>query len=133
MGHLLKESEMQDVKGLKVVRVSKGQLLEKIRACRAQHVRDHAEALMGYQLKVVSELAAALKEAKDGMRYKVVFALPVPESRVKDYDRVIAMLEMSLDDTLELPASEFARYVLDEWEWSNAFQHTKALYAQGER
>jgi hypothetical protein len=55
-------------------------------------------------------------------------SLPFPEDHTKDYDHIIAMVEMSVDDLFELNQNDFARYVLDDWEWKAAFTQSVMAY-----
>jgi hypothetical protein len=44
-----------------------------------------------------------------------------PTSHIKEYDRVLDMLEASLDEEFELSDKEFSQYVRDEWSWKTDF------------
>lgn len=125
-----------EIKGLSAVSVKTSDLLTKIKTNREQHKTDFESLTVGYQEKLLAVLrdaiAAAEKsdEAFTALHSRDYVTLPPkPQNHTKDYDRVIAMLEMSIDETLELPAHEFARYALDEWDWSQAFNSTKAMYS----
>lgn len=51
-----------------------------------------------------------------------------PVSYEENYDRVIAMLEWSTDETIDLDQNEFEQYVRDNWLWKQAFNITASLY-----
>jgi len=70
-----------------------------------------------------------LKDAKEGLRIQRSVTLTEPSNHVKDYDRVITMLEMSVDDTITLDAQAFDRYVMDNWDWSRFALATNTAYA----
>jgi hypothetical protein len=125
---MLKQSEALAVRGLKAVRMRKSVLLQRVRDSKAKHVQDYAEAKAGFQKKLIADLSEALKLAKAGAEFRAGYHLEEPEDHSKDYDRVIEMLEVSLDEEVDLPASEFAKYVLDEWEWKGRFEHTVTRY-----
>ena len=57
--------------------------------------------------------------------------LAEPVDHTADYDRILAMLEMSVDDTISLSAQEFNQYVLDNWELSRLASYTNQSYAVG--
>jgi hypothetical protein len=54
-----------------------------------------------------------------------------PRDHTSDYDRVIMMLEMSVDDTIVLDANEFDQYVRDVWAWTHYDATTLGEYAVG--
>lgn len=60
----------------------------------------------------------------------VMFDLQVPQNHAKDYDQVIAMLEMCVDDELSIRSDEFACYVMDDWDWKEDFLHTNKRYSK---
>lgn len=52
--------------------------------------------------------------------YVEVF-IPVPFKRDHDYMLAIQMLVQDISDHVELTASDFDRFMLDNWEWSSDF------------
>ncbi len=55
--------------------------------------------------------------------------LPRPEDHRGDYDRVIDMLKLAQDESIELDEEQFAMYVRDEWEWKANFTATSMSYS----
>lgn len=123
---------------MREVKVNRLDLLIKVKENREKHVADYQESVLGYK-------QAALKAIEDGMRKlkrqveelqagekirlaAVSFDLAVPENHSKDYDQVISMLEMSVDDHMLIRSDEFAMYVMDDWSWRQSFEGTKAMY-----
>ena len=47
---------------------------------------------------------------------------------VKDYDRAIGMLEMSIDNEVEITSLEFQHYIQDDWGWKNSFLLSNTKY-----
>ena len=45
-----------------------------------------------------------------------------------DYERVLSMLSLSLDDEVKLGEADYRRYVLDEWEWQGSFATNTTSY-----
>lgn len=117
-----------DLRGMNSVRVRRDAVLAKLKTNRDGHRAVFEEALEGYHKAVVEHLTTALKDAKAGKRYAWQVHLPQPEDHTKDYERVIALLDMSLDEELELPATDFAQYVLDDWGWKGNFITTTSNY-----
>lgn len=60
--------------------------------------------------------------------------IPEPEDHTEDhtgdYDRVIMMAHMSVEDTITLSEDEFAMYVMDQWRWKQDFADTTLCYLQ---
>lgn len=106
--------------------IKKPQLLEAVRANRAKHVDEYAEAYRAYREELVLELSALLEKARNHSTESCDHSVDVdrPVSHAGDYDRVIRMLEMDTADSVILTESQFAQYVLDEWHWSG---HNKAV------
>lgn len=115
--------------GLELVRVKKNELLTKLQANRADHRDSFEKALKGYQAQVIESLEHLLADARKGKRIAHHIALEVPQDQTRDYDRVISMLQMSLDEEIELTQQEFAMYVMDDWSWKQAFVSTASTYA----
>ena len=62
------------------------------------------------------------------LKIKAYFKLDAPINQIKEYDRAIKMLEMSVDNDITLSEQEFAEYVLDDWHWKNQFTLTNSAY-----
>lgn len=116
--------------GMNTVTVKRDDLVTKLKANRAGHRGIYEEALQGYQAAVLAELDAFRDKVLNGPIVKVVISLPFPEDHTKDYDRIIAMCEMSVESDLELTSEEFASYVMDDWSWKRAFLTSNAAYSQ---
>ena len=105
------------------VTVSKKKLLEKIKENREIHVAEYAEAHLlwvsatkDYYLKQIECLQIKNNELQDLRKPQK------PSTHASDYDRVIAMLEMSIEPDVTLSAKEFEQYVLDTWLWTESFK-----------
>jgi hypothetical protein len=68
---------------------------------------------------------------KAGRSIQRSVTLTEPSNHIKDYDRVITMLEVSVDETIILNASEFDQYVRDVWAWTQYDGATLGEYAVG--
>jgi hypothetical protein len=111
------------------VKVKREELLTKVRANRDAHRSLFLLAQEGYRKLVIEELDKMLADARAGLPIKRSVSLTEPSDHTKDYDRVIAMLEMSVDDTITLEARDFDRYVMDNWDWSRFALSTNTFYA----
>ena len=111
------------------VKVKRADLLARVRTNRDAHRTLFLKAQEGYRKLVIEELDRMLKDAKDGLSIRRSVTLTEPSNHIKDYDRVITMLEMSVDDTVTLDAHDFDRYVMDNWDWSRFALATNTAYA----
>lgn len=116
---------------MKSVTINKKDLIAKISANRNTHRDTFLKAQTQYRQFVIQELDKMLDEAKHGGQIKRHVSLVEPMDRTGDYDNVLTMLEMSVDDQIELSAQDFNRYVMDKWEWSAHVNFTNATYASG--
>jgi hypothetical protein len=100
-----------------------------VRANREAHRELFLKAQEGYRKLIIEELDRMLADAREGRPIQRSVTLTEPSNHIKDYDRVITMLEMSVDDTVTLGAEDFDRYVMDNWAWSTFAFHTNTAYA----
>ena len=106
----------------KTYTVRKSVLLEKLRENRTQHVVVYKDALIKYRKKAGERLTSTLKKIESGRKFTLAFAdIPKPVSYEKEYDKVIGLLEMSVEDETEITSNEYSCYVLDDWTWKNHF------------
>jgi hypothetical protein len=110
------------------IKVNKADLLKKLHENRDAHKLTFTEAMEGYKEKVQAWLEERLAAAKKGRVPDMLFNLPHPIDQTKDYNRAIAMLEMSVDDVIELEEHDFQCYVQDEWSWSRTTTMTNTMY-----
>lgn len=115
---------------MRTITVKKNELFEKMKANRDQHRTIFLEAQEGYREAAIAELDKMLEEARSGKRIRRIVSLVEPMDQTSEYDRAIAMLEMSVSDTIELSAEEFNCYVLDQWRWKDQFNVSNASYSK---
>lgn len=124
---------------MRTVKVKRDELLEKVRANLAKHREEYVAACTGYRAKALDKIdevfdglrkrVADLQEGQTIALMSVQFGLEVPQDHSKDYEQVIAMLEMSVDTELSIQSDEFACYVMDDWEWRQKWETTKLSYS----
>lgn len=117
-----------ETKGLQTVRVKTTDLLAVMKTNREAHRGMFLKALDGYKEEVLKVLEERLADARKGKRVHQWLGLEEPADHTKDYDRVIRMLEMSVDTEVELTQAEFAQYVMDAWTWKDQFTETSNKY-----
>lgn len=113
---------------MRQVTVNKAELLKKVHENRSTHREIFLKAQEGYRKKFIEVLEQRLYDAKNGKQFEAVIALQEPMDMTKEYDRVISMLEMSVDDEVELDQKEYAAYVMDDWSWKRQFVTSNAAY-----
>lgn len=112
------------------VTVTRQELLTKVELNRDAHRDFFLRAQEGYRAAVIAELDAMLSEARDGKKIRRAIMLPEPVDHTSDYNRVIEMLRMSVDEHVELDSQSFDQYVLDNWQWSALALMANSTYAK---
>lgn len=110
------------------VKVKRLELLAIVKKNMKAHRDLFLKAQTGYRQAVIEELDAMLKEAREGKKIRRAIALPEPQDHTEDYNRVIKMLEMSVDKTIDLDSSSFDNYVRDQWNWKALADFTNMSY-----
>ena len=118
------------------ITVKKNELLTVLLKNKSQHYDECNIAKKGYKLILIKKLVSLLQRAKRGRIHtnEVVMELHTlqePESHIKDYDRVIKMIQMCTKDELIVTEQEFQKYVMDDWEWKERFTTTNSAYVVG--
>lgn len=115
---------------MKTVKINRERLLAQLKLNRETHIAEYKEAHELYLAEAVEGLKKMLKDAKAG-KVQHHLHLEIPQSYEASYDRAIAMLEWSTDETVELDHSEFESYVRDNWNWKQNFTALAASYKGG--
>ncbi len=114
---------------MKNVKVSKIDLLAKVLHNRKVHEEEYKEMMITYKVKLIDALELLVDEAKDSDRgFTKSVNLSEPQNHADDYNRIISMLEMSIDNDITLDFHEYEQYVLNNWHWSGNFNVSKASY-----
>lgn len=113
---------------MRKVTINQEKLLEILRENRETHKADYEDAYKGYLETCKEKLEQLLEEFNAGDRETVQWSQIPPQNQVKDYDRVIRMLELSVDDEVELTVDEFANYVQDDWHWKESWALSNSHY-----
>lgn len=119
---------MLDENGLSVITVKKAELLGALKKNSALHRDVFVEAQAGYREAVIRELDAMLAEARQGKQIRRNVQLVEPQDHTRDYSRVIAMLEMCVNEEVKISEAEFGQYVLDDWGWKAQFATSTQSY-----
>lgn len=114
------------------VTVATQDLLEILRANRAEHVAQFEQANRRYRTSMRVWFVAQAKSIEDGHDFERRFEGPVPRSWVDQYDQAIGMVQLHTGDVIELDAEGYRNYVKDDWNWKQDFQLTNRSYIGGE-
>lgn len=110
------------------VKVHKTELLETLKKNKEGHRELFLAAQEGWKKRIIEELDRRLADARAGRKIRALFSVPEPEDHTKDYNRIIRMVEMSVENVLELTAQEFQQYVMDDWSWKAAWSSSNVAY-----
>ncbi len=111
------------------MRIDRVELLGQIKANREIHRSEFEKAQIGYRAAMIEELDRMLADARDGRKIVRGVSMPEPEDRTGDYDTVIAMLEMCVDEVVEIDMPEFDNYVRDNWHWKAKWSASNSRYS----
>ena len=101
-----------------------------LRTNRDGHRKLYLEAWEEYRRQVLEAMQHNLTHAKNGGHLELRITMRTPEDHTEEYDAVIGLLEMSDDDTIELNAHDYERFVLDRWEWRRSFKDNTLSYTE---
>lgn len=118
---------------MRTVRVAREVFLATVKENRDNHRAVFEEALDGYRRRLIRELERRINDVKRGRPVDFGIRLPEPEDHTEDYDRVISMAELSLDDEVSLDEHDFGKYMMDQWPWKHEFAETTGLYVGARR
>lgn len=113
---------------MRTVKLDKQEFITTVAVNRANHRSVFDAAVEGYRLRMIELLERRLRDVRRGRAVDQYLRLPEPEDHTGDYDRVLTMARMSVDDVVELTADDFAMYVMDQWDWKQTFTATTAMY-----
>lgn len=124
---------------MRQVKVKTDELLRQVRVNLVAHQSKYEEAVKGYKDQAIATINDCMKELrkrveklKGGEKVNLTmihFDLQVPENHERDYNRVIRMLEMSVDEEVTLEAREFDQFVNDQWEWKREWENVTSSYS----
>lgn len=110
------------------VTVKKDDLIAKVQANRDKHRGEYESAFEGYRKACIRALETNLESFNAGLCQRVLINEQPPEDHTKDYDRVLMMLQMSVNDEVTVNAVAFSQYVLDDWGWKQNWIASNSKY-----
>lgn len=115
---------------MRTVNVNTDEFIQRVSTNRDDHRAVFERALEGYRGRMMRELEHRIHDLKRGRTIDQYLGLPEPQDHTDDYDRVLTMAEMSVDDVIELTAEDFAMFVMDQWHWKQSFTETALRYSR---
>lgn len=115
---------------MKTVKLHRNKLLVVLTDNRAKHRELFEKAFDGYRQECITILTTNLELLHKNKRQIVHFGERPPEDHTAEYDQVIRMLEMSVDEVVELSHSEFSQYVQDDWNWKQSWSVSNMKYTE---
>lgn len=114
-------------------------LLEKLEENRMTHQQEWEEAHGKWRSlqtekirKYLASVQAAIETAEGGGKIGIPddgeYILDEPISHATEYDKVIARMTMTVDETIHISHKDFDKFVLDDWSWKRQFAATTSLY-----
>lgn len=110
------------------ITVKKDDLIKIVEENRENHRGIYDKAVEAYHKTQQKWLDENIKKLKAGKEIVLYFGFPTPEDHTKDYDRVLRMLELSIDTEVTLSEADVSMYVQDDWQWKNAWTTTNSAY-----
>jgi len=105
------------------IKVKKEDLLKVLKENRRKHKDDYYEAVKAYRVKAADLFTKELDKILKGEEFtSYINDLQKPTNHVKEYDLIIRMVEMGVDEIIKLQQNEFNQLVMDEWNWRSGFQ-----------
>lgn len=115
--------------GASTVKVKKAELLDALKRNRDGHKAAYEESFAGYLEELRTRLANAVVQAGKGIDTRgTIVSMETPTSHLKEYERAIRMLEMSVGTEVEVSEGSFRQLVLDEWDWKHKFMTVSSSY-----
>jgi len=111
------------------VTVSKTELRTAVATNRAAHRELFEEAIEGYRKAQIELLEKHIERLRKGRNMVHATYLPLPEDHTRDYDRILRMIDLHVHEEIDISQDDFAKYVMDDWEWRRAFLGTSANYS----
>lgn len=106
----------------------KTDLLTILRENKTKHREVYEAALAGYKAAAHEWFTTQLERFQEGEQFATVFSSPRPEDHTDDYDNVIRMLELCVDDDILLDENDFIQYIQDDWGWKKQWTTTNSAY-----
>tara|TARA_B100002049_G_scaffold236577_1_gene223750 strand:- start:12158 stop:12508 length:351 start_codon:yes stop_codon:yes gene_type:complete len=113
---------------MRTVTVKKQEFLKILKANRLKHEKAYKEALSDRIKSAKIKLNELLNDIEHGIDLDEDLHFPKPRCHSKDYDEIIMMMEMEVQNEVSLTQDEFSKYVQDQWHWKSDFDFISSSY-----
>ena len=93
-----------------------------------KHAKKYVEAHIIFKKRYIEVLENMKEQAERDDKFTTMIGLSEPKVHEEDYRRLVDMLEMSSDDTIELDEHSYDRIVNDQWDWKRNFDANTSIY-----
>jgi len=114
--------------GNRTIKISKFDLIEKIKENQKEHRKDYLKALEGFKLEALKQLADLTRRVGTGDIDDIILQLTKPINNSENYDKILEMFEWEVDTIVELSQDEFKEYVQDEGDESANIKFMNSAY-----
>jgi len=114
-------------------------LVETLKKFREEHRSDYIKAVEVYHRDLKKELSEFskkinksnkdIKSPEDVKPVMVRIDLATPENKVKEYDKLINVLDNSVGDDVELDSVDANHIINDDWDWIKMAKFSNAVYS----
>lgn len=111
------------------ITVDKTELITKVTTNRDAHRDIFEDAMTGWEAAMLADLEGRIAKVRAHKPVDLYIRLTRPEDHTTDYNRVIAMLEMHQQTSVEITSQDFAQYVMDDWDWKRAWIDNASTYS----
>jgi hypothetical protein len=113
--------------GTRTIKVKRVELLNRIKENKAIHIKEYEEAIVAYKEEALKQLSSLTKKAQEGS-LRLELKLVHPVNKADEYDKLILMFQMEVEDVVELQQDEFNAYIFDELDFSTAAKMSNTHY-----
>ena len=106
------------------VKVNTDKLINTLLENKAKHIQTYIDAVKVFQV----DYQERLKEMISNEKHEMHVNLSAPVSYEKEYDKLINVLRMQTELTIDIGSEELSRVINDEWDWKRGFDATTSLY-----
>src|ERR1700760_1497557 len=110
------------------IKMNKEKLIQIVKANQAKHQEQFTKAHESYKKQVLEWFEKQQEALKNDKHFTTYLNLPEPKNQSRDYNRVLSMLENSVDTEIMLNENDYRQYIQDIWSWTNAFKTTASAY-----
>lgn len=114
------------------VTVQKTELLSVILKNKEEHLKEYKAMMIEFKKSLLLNLQDLIEinsTREKGFLKRITES--EPENHEEDYNKIISMLQMSINDEIVLDNREYDKYVLNNWSWKESFEFSKTSYYKG--